>query len=115
MLIIKNNLIHKFEKLTKHTSQYLHGCFNCLPIYTCILGLQSFAEQLQRSNEQMQRSMEQMQRSMEQMQRLNKQMERSLRHMHQSMEDIKLENRRFVNIGSEMDQEIEGQNFLCEL
>ena len=59
--------------------------------------------------------MEQMQRSMEQMQRLNKQMERSLRHMHQSMEDIKLENRRFVNIGSEMDQEIESQNFLCEL
>ena len=94
MLIIKNNLIHKFEKLTKHTSQYLHGCFNCLPIYTCILGLQSFAEQLQRSNEQMQRSMEQMQRS---------------------MEEIKLENRRFVNIGSEMDQEIEGRHHVDEV
>ena len=50
--------------------------------------------QLQKSNEQMQKSNEQMQRSMEQMQR--------------SMEEIKLENRRFVNIGSEMDQEIEG-------
>ena len=44
----------------------------------------------------MQRSMEQIQRSMEQIQR--------------STEKIKLENRRFVNIGSEMDQEIEGKH-----
>ena len=36
------------------------------------------------------------------------QMQRSMEQMQQSMEDIKLENRRFVNIGSEMDQEIEG-------
>ena len=51
-------------------------------------------KQLQRSNEQMQKSNEQVQNLMEQMQR--------------SMEEIKLENRRFVNIGSEMDQELEG-------
>ena len=36
------------------------------------------------------------------------QLQRSMEQMQQSMEDIKLENRRFVNIGSEMDQEIEG-------
>ena len=68
--------------------------FICLTIYPCTVGLQTTVDQSQRLIEQMQRSMEQMQRSMEQMQR--------------SMEDIKLENRRFVNIGSEMDQEIEG-------
>ena len=73
-----------------------------------ILWKQNFDSLLQKSNEQMQRSIEQVQR-------LNKQMERSLEQMHQSMEDIKLENWRFVNIGSETDQEIEGQHFLCEL
>ena len=68
--------------------------FICLTKYTYTVGLQTTVAQSQRLIEQMQRSMEQMQTSMEQMQR--------------SMEDIKLENRRFVNIGSEMDQEIEG-------
>ena len=66
----------------------------CSTIYTCTAGLQTTVDQSQRIIEQMQRSMEQMLTSMEQMQR--------------SMEDIKLENRRFVNIGCEMDQEIEG-------
>ena len=41
----------------------------------------------------MQRSMEQMQRSMQQMQR--------------SMEEMKEENRQAINIGGEMDQEME--------
>ena len=65
-------------------------------------------EQMQRSDEQMQRSMVQMQRSMEQMQRSMEQMQRS-------MGEIKLENRRFVNIGSEMDQEIEGRHHVDEV
>ena len=54
--------------------------FFCLAIYTSVVGLQTTVDQMQRSMEQMQRS----------------------------MKEIKLENRRFVNIGSEMDQEIEG-------
>ena len=58
----------------------------------------------------MQRSMDQLQRSNVQMQRSNEQMQRSMEQMQQIMEDIKLENRRFVNIGSEMDQEIEGKH-----
>ena len=70
--------------------------FICLRIYrpTYIVGLQATGEQMQRSMEQMQRSMNQMQHA---------------------MEDMKLENRRFVNIGSEMDQEIEGRHPLDEL
>ena len=61
--------------------------FICSTIYVYTVGLQTTVEQMQMSMDQLQRSMEQMQRS---------------------MEEIKLENRRFVNIGSEMDQEIEG-------
>ena len=45
---------------------------------------------------------------MEQTQGSNKQMKRAMEQMQRSMEEIKLENRRFANIGSEMDQEIEG-------
>ena len=44
--------------------------------------------------------MEQMTRSMEQMERSNQQMERS-------MEELRLENRTAMNIGPEMDQEID--------
>ena len=47
----------------------------------------------ERENQELKRSMEQMQRSIGQMQI--------------SMKEIKEENRRFVNIGCEMDQEIE--------
>ena len=35
------------------------------------------------------------------------QMERSMHQMERSMEDMRMENRRFVNIGPEMDQEVE--------
>ena len=41
------------------------------------------------------------------LQRIIAQMQRSMAQMQRSMEEIKLENRRFVNIGPEMDQEIE--------
>ena len=34
-------------------------------------------------------------------------MERSMHQMERSMADMKLENRKFVNIGPEMDQEVE--------
>ena len=34
-------------------------------------------------------------------------MERSMHQMKRSMEEMKLENRKFVNIGPEMDQEVE--------
>ena len=44
---------------------------------------------------------------MEQMERSMHQMERSMHQMERSMEDMRMENRRFVNIGPEMDQEIE--------
>ena len=44
---------------------------------------------------------------MERMERLMHQMERSMHQMNRSMEDMKLENRKFVNIGPEMDQEVE--------
>ena len=44
--------------------------------------------------------MERMERSMQQMERSNQQMERS-------MEELRLENRRAMNIGPEMDQEID--------
>ena len=87
--------------------------FICLRIYRptyYIVGLQATGEQMQRSMEQMQRSMEQMQRSNEQMQRSLDQMQRSMEQMQRSMEEIKLQNRRFVNIGSEMEQEIEGKH-----
>ena len=48
------------------------------------------------------------------MQRSNEQMQRSIEQMQRSMREIKLENRRFVNIGSEMDQEIEGRHHVDE-
>ena len=51
--------------------------------------------------------MEQMERSMQQMERSNQQMERSNQQMERSMEELKLENRRAMNIGPEMDQEID--------
>ena len=96
-----NNITQQFE------SQKMCFLINILVLYlfnnicTCTVGLQTAVDQSQRLMKQMQRSMEQMQTSMEQMQRSNEQMQRS-------MKEIKLENRRFVNIGSEMDQEIEG-------
>ena len=76
--------------------------------------LERSMEQMERSNEQMQRSMEQMERSVEQTQRVNDQMERSneqqqrsMEQMQRSIEELKLENRRPINIGGEMNQEIE--------
>ena len=57
--------------------------------------------------EQMERSNQQMERSMVQMERSKQQMERSMVQMERSMEELKLENRRAINIGPEMDQEID--------
>ena len=55
--------------------------------------------------------MEQMERSMEQMrvdhEESMEQMERSMMHMERSMEELRLENRRAINIGPEMNQEID--------
>ena len=51
--------------------------------------------------------MEQMERSMMQMKRSNQQMERSMQQMERSMEELKQKNRRVMNIGPEMDQEID--------
>ena len=44
---------------------------------------------------------------MEQMERSMQQMERSMVHIERSMEELRLENRRAMNIGPEMDQEID--------
>ena len=44
---------------------------------------------------------------MEQMERSNQQMERSMQQMERSMKELRLENRRAMNIGPEMDQEID--------
>ena len=44
---------------------------------------------------------------MEQLERSNQQMERSMVQMKRSMEELRLENRRAMNIGHEMDQEID--------
>ena len=57
--------------------------------------------------EQMERSMQQMQNSMQQMERSNQQTERSMLYMQRSMEELRVENRRAMNIGPEMDQEID--------
>ena len=57
--------------------------------------------------EQMERSNQQMERSMVQMERSNQQMERSMVQMERSMEELRLENRRAMNIGPEMNQEID--------
>ena len=48
-----------------------------------------------------------MERSMEEMERANDDMARSMEGMERSMEEMKIENRRFVNIGEEMNQDIE--------
>ena len=71
-------------------------------------------EQMERSNQQMERSMvqmersnQQMERSMVQMERSNQQMERSMVNMERAMDELKVENRRAMNIGPEMDQEID--------
>ena len=64
-------------------------------------------EQMERSMMQMKRSNQQMERSMAQMDRSNQQMERSMQQMERSMEELKQENRRAMNIGPEMDQEID--------
>ena len=50
---------------------------------------------------------EQLERSNQQMERLMQQMERSSQQMERSMEELRLENRRAMNIGPEMDQEID--------
>ena len=41
------------------------------------------------------------------MERSNQQMERSMQQMEKSMKELRLENRRAMNIGPEMDQEID--------
>ena len=51
--------------------------------------------------------MELMERSMVQMERSNQQMERSMQQMERSIEELRLENRRAMNIGPEMNQEID--------
>ena len=51
--------------------------------------------------------MEQMERSNQLMERSNQQMERSMVQMERSVEELRLENRRAMNIGPEMDQEID--------
>ena len=51
--------------------------------------------------------MELMERSMVHMERSNQQVERSNQQMERSMEELRLENRRAMNIGPEMDQEID--------
>ena len=60
-------------------------------IVLCILFL--IVNSAQRESKELKKANEQMQRSMEQMQR--------------SMEEMKIENRQAINIGGEMDQEIE--------
>ena len=44
---------------------------------------------------------------LEEMERANDDMARSMEGMERSMEQMKIENRRFVNIGEEMNQDIE--------
>ena len=44
---------------------------------------------------------------LEEMERANDDMARSMEGMERSMEEMKIENRRFVNIGEEMNQDIE--------
>ena len=61
--------------------------------YTALQAVMNRMEQLERSNQQMERSLVNMER-------LNQQLERS-------MEELRLENRRAMNIGPEMDQEID--------
>ena len=56
---------------------------------------------------QMERSIQQMKNSMQQMERSNQQTERSMLYMQRSMEELRVENRRAINIGPEMDQEID--------
>ena len=51
--------------------------------------------------------MEQMERSNQQIESSMQQMERSMVDMERSMEELRLENRRAMNIGPEMDQEID--------
>ena len=51
--------------------------------------------------------MELMERSMVHMERSNQQVERSNQQMERSMEELRLENRRAMNIGPEMDQEMD--------
>ena len=67
-------------------------------------------EQMERSNQQMERSMQQMarssqqmERSMQHMKRSSQQMERSNKQMERSMKELRVENRRAMNIGPEMD------------
>ena len=57
-------------------------------------------EQMERSNQQMERSMQQMEISMQLM-------ERSMQQMGRSVEEFRLENQRAMNIGPEMNQEID--------
>ena len=68
--------------------------------FTVLQAVMNRMEQMERSNQQMERSMAQMERS-------NQQMERSMQQMERSMEELRLENRRAMNIGPEMDQEID--------
>ena len=51
--------------------------------------------------------MEQVDRSMQQKERSNQQRDRSIMQMERSIEALKAENRRSMNIGPEMDQEID--------
>ena len=52
--------------------------------------------------------MGQMERAMEQSERAREQLERSMRQMERAMEDMRIENRKAINIGEEMNQEHKG-------
>ena len=54
--------------------------------------------------------MEQIERSMQQTERSNQQRDRSIVQMERSMEELGLENRRAINIGPEIDQEIDAND-----
>ena len=70
--------------------------FSLHEVIICLTALQAVMDRM----ELMERSNQQMERSMQQMERSNQQMERSI-------EELRIENRTAMNIGPEMDQEID--------
>ena len=68
----------------------------------------SWREETEQRLGQMERAMKQSERAMRQMERAMRQMERAMEQMERMMEYMRVENRRAMNIGEEMDQEHEG-------
>ena len=60
------------------------------------------------SQEESEQRMEQMERAIEQSERALRQMERGMEQIERMMEEMRIENRRAINIGEEMNQEHEG-------